>query len=71
MGRNIGDGYRSERVIICIMQTIIAWNHTTKPSRDKTNTIARAPNEDSDRPGHSPSLIKVFAVRSMGSQGSR
>ena len=26
-----------------------------------------APSEDSDQPGHPPSLIKVFAVRSMGS----
>ena len=26
-----------------------------------------APNEDSDQPGQSPSLIKVVAVRSMGS----
>ena len=25
-----------------------------------------APSEDSDQPGHSPSLISVFAVRSMG-----
>ena len=25
------------------------------------------PNEDSDQPGHSPSLIRVFAVRLMGS----
>ena len=26
-----------------------------------------APSEDSDQPGHSPNLIRVFAVRSMGS----
>ena len=26
-----------------------------------------APSEDSDQPGHPPSLIRVFAVRSMGS----
>ena len=26
-----------------------------------------APSEDSDQPGHLPSLISVFAVRSMGS----
>ena len=26
-----------------------------------------APSEDSDQPGHLPSLIRVFAVRSMGS----
>ena len=28
----------------------------------------RAPSEDSDQPGHPPSLIRVFAVRSMGSE---
>ena len=28
-----------------------------------------APSEDSDQPGHLPSLIRVFAVRSMGSLG--
>ena len=28
-----------------------------------------APSEDSDQPGHPPSLIRVFAVRSMGSEG--
>ena len=26
-----------------------------------------APREDSDQPGHPPSLIRVFAVRFMGS----
>ena len=34
---------------------------------DKTNKMACAPSEDSDQPGHLPSLIRVFAVRSMGS----
>ena len=32
---------------------------------DKTNKMT-APSEDSDQPGHPPSLIRVFAVRSMG-----
>ena len=44
--------------------------HTTKtfvPPHDKTNKMACAPSEDSDQPGHSPSLTSVFAVRSMGS----
>ena len=27
------------------------------------------PSEDSDQPGHPPSLIRVFAVRSVGSLG--
>ena len=34
--------------------------------RDKTNKMIYAPSEDSDQPGHPPSLIRVFAVCSMG-----
>ena len=34
---------------------------TYEPSRNKQNDCA--PNEDSDQPGHPPSLIRVFAVR--------
>ena len=34
-----------------------------EPHRDKTNKTAYAPNEDSDKPGHLPSLTRVFAVR--------
>ena len=30
-----------------------------------------APIEDSDQPGHPPSLIRVFAVRSMGREGPK
>ena len=33
--------------------------------------IECAPGEDSDQPGHPPSLIRVFAVRSMGSWGPK
>ena len=29
--------------------------------------MARVPSKDSDQPGHPPSLIRVFAVCSMGS----
>ena len=36
-----------------------------EPSHDKTNKMACAPSEDSDKPGHLPSLIRVFAVRSV------
>ena len=39
------------------------------PPHDKTNRMTCAPSEDSDQPGHPPSLIRVFAVRSMGSKG--
>ena len=31
--------------------------------RDKTNEMICAPSEDSDQPGHPPSLIRIFAVR--------
>ena len=34
-----------------------------EPPRDKTNKMACATSEDSDQPGHPPSLIRVFAVR--------
>ena len=34
-----------------------------EPHHDKTNKAACAPSEDSDQPGHPPSLIRVFAVR--------
>ena len=33
------------------------------PAHDKTYTMAYAPSEDSDDPGHLPRLIRVFAVR--------
>ena len=32
------------------------------PQHDKTNKMACASSEDSDQPGHPPSLINVFAV---------
>ena len=38
-----------------------------EPPHDKTNKMTFVPSEDSDHPGHPPSLIRVFAVRSMGS----
>ena len=34
-----------------------------EPPRDKTNEVARTPSENSDQPGHPPSLIRVFADR--------
>ena len=38
---------------------------TFEPSHDKTNTMTYTPREDLDQPGHPPSLIRVFAERSM------
>ena len=42
---------------------------SNEPPHDKTNNMVCAPSEDSDQPGHLPSLIRVFAVRSVGSWG--
>ena len=41
-------------------------NLLNEPHRNKTNKMTCAPSEDSDQPGHPPSLIRIFAVRSMG-----
>ena len=38
-----------------------------EPPHDKTNKIICVPSEDSYQPGHPPSLIRVFAVHSVGS----
>ena len=37
--------------------------HLIEPPQKNSNKMARAPSEDSDQPGHPPSLIRVFAVR--------
>ena len=39
------------------------FNMKIDPRLDKTNKIICAPSEDSDQPGHPPSLIRVSAVR--------
>ena len=41
----------------------IMSGYWSEPAHDKTNKVACAPSEDSDQPGHPPSLISVFAVR--------
>ena len=47
---------------IIIMVPEYIWATTWQTQQNE-----RAPNEDSDQPGHPPSLIRVFAVSSMGS----
>ena len=42
-----------------------------EPWHDKTNKMTCAPSKDSDQPGHSPSLMRVFALCSVGSLGSK
>ena len=39
------------------------WNTLNEPPHDKTKKMACALSEDSDQPGHPPSLIRVFTVR--------
>ena len=36
---------------------------SNEQQHDKTNKMTYVPSEDSDEPGHPPSLIRVFAVR--------
>ena len=43
--------------------TFIMWVESNEPPHEKTNKMACAPSEDSDQPGHPPSLIRVFTVR--------
>ena len=47
--------------------TVVLGSEANEPPHDKTNKMACAPNENSDQHGHPPSLIRVFAVRLMGS----
>ena len=49
--------------------TLVVILNEIEPSHDKTNKMACAPSEDSDQPGHPPSLIRVFACawRKLGS----
>ena len=41
--------------------------YVIEPAHDKTYKMACASSEESDQPGHSPSLIRAFVVRSVGS----
>ena len=61
---------KNEYGIYSLNQVTFRWD-TYEPHRDKTNKMACAPSEDSDQPGHPPSLIRIFAVRLMGSQGPK
>ena len=47
----------------CYFTSLASKTSTYEPPRDKTNKMACAPSEDSEQPGHPPSLIRVFAVR--------
>ena len=45
---------------LCSVTIISIWH---EPQQNKINKISCAPSKDSDQPGHPPSLIWVFAVR--------
>ena len=53
-----------------VRDNVIYWNsfifqgckQSYEPPHDKTNKMTVCPSEDSDQPGHLPSLIRVFTV---------
>ena len=53
---------------ICAAYLDSRWKHF-EPPHDKTNKMTFMPSKDSYQPGHPPRLIRVFAVRSVGSLG--
>ena len=55
--------YREKWEILLNYQQKPTFNVRYELPHDKTNKMACAPNEDSDQPGHPPSLISFFAVR--------
>ena len=57
----------TEGTLICVCNMNLFSSCVYEPPHDKTNKMACVPSEDSDQPGHSPSLIRDFAVHSMGS----
>ena len=49
--------------MVVTLKSVLLPFERFEPPHDKTNKMACAPSEDSDQPGHPPSLIRVFAVR--------
>ena len=62
-----GDGWR--KVTQTVSDPSVTRGKWAATRQNQQNDCA--PSEDSDQPGHPPSLIRVFAVRSMCSQGSK
>ena len=61
---------KKKNVMKCICAAYVgSRKEHFEPPHDKTNKVTFVPSEDSDQPGHPPSLIRVFAVRSVGSLG--
>ena len=63
--------YLNRRVIV--MKMFCAWSHDreSEPGHCISYKIKCAPSEDPDQPAHTRSLIRNFAVHSVGSQGSK
>ena len=56
-----GPKLANQLLVVTDMSPQLFWWYELQD--DKTNKMACAPSEDSDQPGHSTSLIRVFAVR--------
>ena len=54
---------RHRRIQFAFKRDVQVLRISNEQPHDKTNKIASAPSEDSDQPGHPPSLIRIFAVR--------
>ena len=55
--RSASASAQSDQDLFSVTQSLFESPH------DKANKMSCVPSEDSDQPGHSPSLIRVFAVR--------
>ena len=58
----IANDIRVRLINIYVRTAELSWREAWAASW-QTNKMACAPSEDSDQPGHPPSLIRVFAVR--------
>ena len=58
--------------LFSIITVVVSWHHHVtikiEPAHDKTNKMTCELSEDSGKPVHPPSLIRVFAVRLTGSE---
>ena len=61
--------YRLNYRQLCISKPFVSPVFTYWAASWQNQQNGCAPSEDSDQPGHPPSLIRVFAVRSVGSKG--
>ena len=61
---NVSKMMQTERQTVVGLHCLPEYNGSLQyePQHDKTNKMTCAPSEDSDQPGHPPSLIRVFAV---------